>query len=337
MGGSPGLAGGARFAAGGAPWYRSAMPRALLLPLALLSACAARPREGSESSNGMVVEGREGKIAVLDEGELFTEYVYAGQRVPSLYPLLAPGGVPVTRALPLEQRPGEPADHPEQLSLWFAHGDVNGHDFWHDPEARIENGEAILCDSGSGAACIRARNLWVAGGELVLIESRTMTFRIEDDLRAIDFDLRLSPADGPVTFGDTQDGTFALRLRPEFGFGPGGAGRAQNSEGERDGAVWGKHARWVAFGGPVDGEELSVAVLDHPNNVRHPTRWQVRDYGLCAANPFGVHAFEDAAPAAGALRVEEAETLRLRYRVVLFRGALDPGDLEDEWSDFAGE
>jgi hypothetical protein len=313
------------------------MPRLLLLPLALLAACSARPRGGAGEPGGMLVEGRAGRIAVLDEGDLFTEYVFEGQRVPCLYPLLAPGGVPVTRGFPLEPQPGEPEDHPQQVSLWLAHGDVNGHDFWQDPAARIENGEAILCDSGSGEARIRGRNLWVAGDDLLLVESRSMAFRMEDDLRAIDFDVRLSPAHGPVTFGDTRDGTFAVRLRPELGFGPGGAGTALNSEGERDAGVAGKRARWVAYAGEIEGKELMVAVLDHPKNPRHPPRWQASDYGLCAANPFGLHAFEDAAPAAGALRVEESETLRLRYRVVIFRGGLDADAVEDEWQDLAGD
>lgn len=308
-----------------------------LLPLLLLvPACGAQPRGHEDPGAGIVVAGRPGKIAVLDEGELFTEYLYTGQRVPCLYPLCAPGGVPVTRAFPFEERPGEPQDHPHHLSLWFAHGDVNGHDFWQDPETSIVNGEAVMCDSGSGAACIRARNLWMAGGELLLVESRTMTFRFGSDARVIDFDLRLSPAAEAVTFGDTKEGTFALRVRPELAFaGEGEHGTALNSEGQTDGDVWGKRARWVAYAGTVDGQQVGVAVLDHPKNPRHPTWWHARDYGLLAANPFGMHAFENADPAAGAVRVGPEETLRLRYRVVVFRGGLTARRIEKQWKDYA--
>ena len=45
---------------------------------------------------------------------------------PFLYPVLAPDGVPVTRAWPIEKGlPGEATtDHVHQKSVWFCHGDV---------------------------------------------------------------------------------------------------------------------------------------------------------------------------------------------------------------------
>ena len=33
----------------------------------------------------------------------------------------------------------------------------------------------------------------------------------------------------------------------------------------------------------ANGKEYGVAVFDHPQNPRHPTRWHVREYGLLAA------------------------------------------------------
>ena len=62
--------------------------------------------------------------------------------------------------------------------------------------------------------------------------------------------------------------------------------------GVRDGETWGKRAKWCDYHGPVEGKIMGVAILDHPQNPRHPTWWHVRDYGLFAANPFGVHDFE---------------------------------------------
>ena len=44
---------------------------------------------------------------------------------PFLYPVFAPGNVPVTRAYPLEPAaPGGSNDHIHQKSVWFCHGDV---------------------------------------------------------------------------------------------------------------------------------------------------------------------------------------------------------------------
>ena len=47
-----------------------------------------------------------------------------------MFPLLGPGGVPMTRSYPMAEVAGETRDHPHRRSLWFAHGDVGGFDFW---------------------------------------------------------------------------------------------------------------------------------------------------------------------------------------------------------------
>jgi hypothetical protein len=49
-----------------------------------------------------------------------------------LYPLIADGGITVTRGYPLEPRPGERVDHPHHAGLWFNYGEVNGFDFWNN-------------------------------------------------------------------------------------------------------------------------------------------------------------------------------------------------------------
>ena len=94
-------------------------------------------------------------------------------------------------------------------------------------------------------------------------------------------------------------------------------GRLANSEGQRNGEVWGKRARWIDDSGTVEGREVGVAIFDHPGNHGHPTWWHARTYGLLAANPFGVHDFEQKPPGTGTLTVPVGESLRLRYRVLL--------------------
>lgn len=308
-----------------------------LAGVALLALCSACASAGAPATmTGACVEGGADGVVVRDGDEIVTAYRFRGVRVPALYPLFAPGGVPVTRGFPFEERPGEEHDHPHHVSLWLAHGDVNGLDFWRDPATRIENADAILCDAGRGRVCIRARNLWTQQEELVLIEDRVMTIRLGKRMRSIDFDFLLSPVDEAVTFGDTPDGTFAVRMHPELRLsGPVAKGSARNSAGVTGAAVRGERARWVAYSGPVEGRMVTLALMDHPENPRHPTWWNARDDGLCAANPFGMYAFEDAAPAAGALRVAAGEVLRLRYRVLVAAGELDDGDLDDAWEAFA--
>src|SRR5947209_6323839 len=44
---------------------------------------------------------------------------------PYFWPVHGPGGVPMTRAWPMEKAPsGGSTDHPHQKSVWFCHGDV---------------------------------------------------------------------------------------------------------------------------------------------------------------------------------------------------------------------
>jgi hypothetical protein len=81
--------------------------------------------------------------------------------------------------------------------------------------------------------------------------------------------------------------------------------------------TWGKQAPWCDYSGPVDGKTLGVAIFDHPSNPRHPTWWHVRDYGLFAANPFGVHDFEKKPQGTGDLKVEAGKSITFKVQVLL--------------------
>ena len=58
-----------------------------------------------------------------------------------------------------------------------------------------------------------------------------------------------------------------------------------NSAGNRDNDAWGKRADWCDYFSEHDGKVYGVAIFDHPQNLRHPTWWLARDYGLFGANP----------------------------------------------------
>jgi hypothetical protein len=66
-----------------------------------------------------------------------------------------------------------------------------------------------------------------------------------------------------------------------------------------------------------------VAILDHPENPRHPVRWHARGYGLFAANPFGLSVFTNDKSQNGSQTVEPGKSLRYRYRVIVH-----PGDVQ---------
>ncbi|HIF42212.1 MAG TPA: hypothetical protein EYQ74_14100 [Planctomycetes bacterium] len=273
------------------------------------------------------------KITLRFADEELTVVHFAAKPRPFLYPFYAPGGVPVTRAWPQEEREGEARDHPHHTSVWFAHGDVNGVDFWH-PQAK--NGGVIeytgrLNELLSRGKRLRTRHTYTwkgPKGEELLHERRTLLFGAEHDQRWVDTKFELTALKDEVVFGDTKEGTFAMRLHPALRLkGEVATGSILNAAGDKDGKVWGERAAWVHYGGTIDEQEVGVAIFEHPDNFRHPTWWHARDYGLVAANPFGTRAFEGGNAESGRFVLKQDETLVLRYRIWTHTGERTPEEI----------
>ena len=219
-------------------------------------------------------------------------------------------------------------------------GDDDGsrrHDFWTGRDGSAIVHREILATESGAAGVLRTSNSWIApGGDNVLSEERTMTFQAGafdsgQAWRAIDFDIRLRAGDTAVVFGDTKEGTKAIRVAPTLRHqGEHAAGAMRNNEGVEGAAVWGKRAAWVHYSGPVDGKPVGIAIFDHPENFRHPTWWHARAYGLFAANPFGVHDFEKAEKGTGDWTIPAGEEVRLRYRLLFHDGEVMSEELEAE-------
>ena len=114
---------------------------------------------------------------------------------------------------------------------------------------------------------------------------------------------------------------------------PGRISNAEGLEGERQ--LWGKPSKWCDYSGEVAGEKVGIAILDHPDNPRHPVRWHVRGYGLFAANPFGISVFTNDKSQNGAISIEPGKSLRYRYRVIIHPGDAKSQDLAGQWAAFA--
>src|SRR6185295_2116583 len=115
-----------------------------------------------------------------------------------------------------------------------------------------------------------------------------------------------------VVFGDTKEGSFGVRMASSIRVDSKQGGEIVNSDGLTNQAAWGKPAAWVDYHGPVDGQQVGLAILNHPSSFRYPTYWHVRTYGLFAANPFGLHDFTGSAQAAYVLPANQSFTLRYR-------------------------
>ena len=285
-----------------------------------------------------------GAIVKID-GELFTEYLTKAGTEPALYPLMAPTGKPVTRTYPFAAAEKDGTDdHPHHQSFWMTHGDVNGLDFWKantnegkgDAGPHIAHREFKKIESGDVGKIVTV-NDWMNGDERLCADERTVTFGSDPDgSRWVDYTIEISAPDADVTFGDTKEGSFAVRVADSMRVEAKTGGTILNSEGEKNEAAWGRPARWVDYAGPVDGETVGIAIMSHPKSFRPVPRWHVRTYGLFAANPFGRHDFPNPeASKQGAVTIKKGDSITLRYRVWLHKGETDNERTEQAFRDFA--
>jgi hypothetical protein len=304
------------------------------------------------SADVTIQEGPE-KVRVEIDGKLFTEYCFTGAPHVYFHPLIGPGGAKMTRSWPMEEVPNEERDHPHHRSLWYAHGAVNGVDFWSEaashkgtpkhPVGKIVHDRIVEAKGGEQEGVIVAQCKWVAPDGSVPLTSR-QTFRVYDrpeNERLFDFEVTLTAGEKEVVLGDTKEGTMAIRVAESMRLKqpkgrPAGGGRIVNNNGVRDGEAWGKQAAWVDYSGPVDGKVVGVAIFDHPKNPRHPTRWHVRDYGLFAVNPFCGHEMDKSIPKGAAdYKLAAGESVTFRYRFLLHEGDAEQGKVAERFAEYA--
>jgi hypothetical protein len=157
-------------------------------------------------------------------------------------------------------------------------------------------------------------------------------FRGDASVRTIDFRITLTAAED-VTLGDTKEGAFAIRLAEPFTEKKGG--RMVDADGRATmNNIWGKRSNWVDYTAELDSERLGVAIFDHPGNPRHPTYWHARDYGLFAANPFGVHDFESKPKGTGNFTVAAGKSATFRYRFYLHPGDDKQAKVSDHYREY---
>ena len=269
-------------------------------------------------------------------GARFATYLAKAGPKPFYFPLIGPTGQRFTRAYPMETVPGETRDHPHQRSMWVTHGKVNGVDFWTEAKGHgsIVPTMSQVIRGTPAVGIIRTTDDWLGpDGKLVCKDERRVTFYEATKARVLDFDITIRATDGPVTFGDTKEGMFGVRVASSMDVTAKKGGKITNAEGLIDDACWGKPSPWVDYTGPVEGETVGIAILNHPASFRHPTNWHVRTYGLFAANPFGWHDFGLKTP--GDHTIPAGESIRFGYRVILHRGDTASANLPAAFAGYA--
>jgi Methane oxygenase PmoA len=308
-----------------------------------------------------IVEAKEKKqLDVYIGDQLFTSYCYwDSQKKPILYPLRTSKGTVVTRSYPVAKVAGERTDHPHHVSVWFNYGNINGVDFWNNsggPRSAkmgtIKHRAVNKIKNGSGSASLDVTMDWIMpDGSKVMQQDETIIFRAAKDLRIIDRIITLTAQDKKVVFGDSKEGALGIRVARQLEepaketqtFGntrvpamdnTGVAGVYLSSEGKvGEKEAWGTRAKWMTLSGNVKGEDVVIAIFDHPKNSTYPTYWHARGYGLFAANPFGAKEFTKGATVLN-YTLEPGQKSTFRFRILVHSGKLTKEKTEALYQQF---
>ncbi|HLH73785.1 MAG TPA: PmoA family protein [Chloroflexota bacterium] len=259
-------------------------------------------------------------------------YQYGHDRqIPFIHPLHTRSG----RLISLDQ----PYDHLWHHGLFFSWPNVNGFNFWETSKkyegrrGRIFHERFLDQGVGSEEVSFRSANRWVTETGVHLLDD-TRCFRIHgctDQIWRLDFQIELVGNEQPLTFGCVPP-YHGLSFRPQRSLD---RGTLLNSDGgTAQVGTRGVAARWCVLAGQLDDPPAPVglAMLDHPSNFRHPSSFFTM---LMPDKPFSFLAVSPCFHEPYA--VPAGTPLRLRYRVLIFDGPVNPASIESEWQSYARE
>ena len=219
-----------------------------------------------------------------------------------------------------------PEDHLHQRGIYWAWHQVyvkgkRVSDQWTTENSIWDVTDARAVRAGANSAAIKVRLHWKSpkwldahGKQKAFVEETTVVrvHRAEDDIRKVDFDIRLVALEDGVRIGGSEDdkgyGGFSARVRlpSDIRFtGRAGTLSPQTTQIEA--------GPWVDFSGSYgsSGKKSGVAILVHPSSANFPQPWILRAQ-RSMQNPVY--------PGNQAAALPLGEPLILRYRMVIHRG-----------------
>jgi hypothetical protein len=264
---------------------------------------------------------------------------------PYFFPVTGPSGLSLTRM----GHPGAP-NHDHHRSLWLAHNDLLGQDFWSEGKSpRIVQSQWYAIDDTDDYARLAVELLWLDGHDPRPLLKQDLFITVRPAPAAVatpsrsgqqDWTLELQcdfrcDAEG-MAFRKSNFGVLGLRVAKSLSvvFGGGAIVGSDGNTGEV--ALFGQPNRWIDYSGPIaqaapapapapapvnaahPGETSPVleglTLIDHRANPGHPARWHVREDGWIGPSLSREHD----------VPVVPGETLRLRYLLLVHSGAADP-------------
>lgn len=288
----------------------------------------------------MVTDNGADSITLHQNGEIITNYIYSGCPArPYFYPVNAPGEIPITRSYPMRTNvAGEKHDHPHHRSIWIAFGDVNGEDNWSEEPGHAYTRHKWTDNLWSGDVFggFQTSSEWTdRNHERLLNQSLSVdAWAVSDSIHLLEFCIYLAAVKQSVHFGDTKEGgILSVRVATELDVPR--TGRITNASGGIDEEeTWGKSSQWCDYSGSIQGNELGITIMDHPDSFRYPTHWHVRNYGLMTANPFGYSAYTNGIED-GSHTLAPNERLNFHYRVLIHKGNAESANINAHYLNFA--
>lgn len=306
--------------------------------LAIALGFAVSPDRAEDQTGPVTIRDAQGKLEVAVAGKPFFVYQYDTAnpelRRPVIHPLYAPSGAVITQ---MGEIPDKRTAHFHHTGLWLAHQNFTQGNNWQmdaDPKASPRKFSGQIhrkfedVKSGKEGRIVERLEWDNVKGDTILLEE-TRVLMIPDrplDSRVIDFDITLKARGQPITLMKTPYQFLALRVVNAMLAGPKTEGPFLNSKGDKN-PKNGALAEWISVTGPLQGATVGVALFNHPGNFRHPTpclNFSGQTIGLSPTFS------EDRTIAAN-------ESLRLRYRVLVYAGTPNEAKVAEEYAAYTRE
>lgn len=302
-----------------------------------LATIALTPCLANGQNTGVTFHAKDsGQLEVLIDGKVLGVLNHGKSwNKPFLFPVHAPNGKNVLRDIvPTKEEQGnskDGTDHFHHKGVWVSVDSVNDEklNFWHEEDKIVcDKVEHVVQKDGSGKLTIH--NTWVEGDKPLVKETTTATFYPS---RLAVYHISLKAVDKDVTFHDTKEGFFAVRVAHTMREMQGGhIVNAEGLNGSKE--CWGKPTPWIDYYGNVDGETCGITLMDHPNNFRK-SRYHVRNYGLFAISPFGPKTYSNNQEDASPVTISPGtDGLQLTYGIYIHDGDTEAGKVADHYQEF---
>ena len=265
-------------------------------------------------------DDRSGTIAVYRAGSdapLVTQNARADHR-PYLHPIVAPDGKGVLTE-------DSPSHHKHQTGLFWGFTQVNGRDYFHNPQGgywrRVS--ATVMQSAGDEVRWQTVYDLLDPAGQPLLTETQRWSMRERNGTFVLDLEWR-GEARTNLTIGSYDYGGLFVRMPWRQGI----PGEVVNAARQRNERAEGQRAMWIDVGMQVDGRDdlAHVAIFDHPDNPGYPQSWRVD----------GQMGVGSARSRAGDWTIARGRTEVIRHQFVIYGGRLNDIEMTSAWAEFTG-